>query len=104
LRTDDPQVIVPAERFYAGWPTSSGEGQSYPAASSVGTNPTFEGCTRRVEAHVLDKEFGSFDVYDRQMTLEFVSRIRRQVAFTDMDGLIEQMHEDIADVREVLHT
>ena len=53
---------------------------------------------------MLDKEFGSFDVYDRRMTLEFVSRIRRQVAFTDMDGLIEQMYEDIADVREVLHT
>ena len=102
--SDDPEGLVPADGVYAGWATFSGEGQAYPAAISVGTNPTFEGCTRRVEAHVLDKEFGSFDVYDRQMTLEFVSRIRRQVAFTDMDGLIDQMHEDIADVREVLHT
>ena len=53
---------------------------------------------------MLDKEFGEFDVYDREMTLEFVSRIRGQVAFTGMDDLIVQMHEDIADVREVLHT
>lgn len=96
--------LVPADGVYAGWATFSGEGQAYPAAISVGTNPTFQGSTRRVEAYVLDKEFGEFDVYDREMTLEFVSRIRGQVAFTGMDDLIVQMHEDIADVREVLHT
>jgi riboflavin kinase/FMN adenylyltransferase len=100
----DPEGLVPADGVYAGWATFSGEGQAYPAAISVGTNPTFHGETRRVEAYVLDKEFGEFDVYDREMTLEFVSRIRGQVAFTGMDDLIVQMHEDIADVREVLHT
>ena len=102
--SDDPDGLVPADGVYAGWATFSGEDQSYPAAISVGTNPTFQGQVRRVEAYVLDKEFGEFDVYDREMTLEFVSRIRGQVAFTGMDDLIVQMHEDIADVREVLHT
>lgn len=38
------------------------------------------------------------------MSLEFVSRIRGQVTFTGMDELVVKMHEDIADVREVLHT
>nr|WP_216629917.1 bifunctional riboflavin kinase/FAD synthetase [Brevibacterium renqingii] len=102
--SDDPEGLVPADGVYAGWATFSGEAQAYPAAISVGTNPTFKGSTRRVEAYVLDKEFGEFDVYDREMTLEFVSRIRGQVAFTGMEDLIAQMHEDIADVREVLHT
>ena len=90
----DSEGLVPADGVYAGWATFSGEGQAYPAAISVGTNPTFKGSTRRVEAYVLDKEFGEFDVYDREMTLEFVSRIRGQVAFTGMDDLIAQMHED----------
>ena len=102
--SDNPDGLVPADGVYAGWATFSGEDQAYPAAISVGTNPTFQGQVRRVEAYVLDKEFGEFDVYDREMTLEFVSRIRGQVAFTGMDDLIVQMHEDIADVREVLHT
>ncbi|WP_166972658.1 bifunctional riboflavin kinase/FAD synthetase [Brevibacterium atlanticum] len=102
--SDDHSGLVPADGVYAGRATFSGEGQSYPAAISVGTNPTFQGSSRRVEAYVLDKEFGEFDVYDREMTLEFVARIRGQVAFTGMDDLIVQMHEDIADVREVLHT
>lgn len=102
--SDDHAGLVPADGVYAGWATFSGEGQPYPAAISVGTNPTFQGSSRRVEAYVLDKEFGEFDVYEREMTLEFVARIRGQVAFTGMDDLIVQMHEDIADVREVLHT
>ncbi|WP_181275807.1 bifunctional riboflavin kinase/FAD synthetase [Brevibacterium oceani] len=102
--SDDHAGLVPADGVYAGWATFSGESQPYPAAISVGTNPTFQGSSRRVEAYVLDKEFGEFDVYEREMTLEFVARIRGQVAFTGMDDLIVQMHEDIADVREVLHT
>ncbi|WP_350269123.1 bifunctional riboflavin kinase/FAD synthetase [Brevibacterium sp. CBA3109] len=102
--SEDAAGLIPADGVYAGWATFSGEDQAYPAAISVGTNPTFEGCVRRVEAHVLDKEFGEFDVYGRHMTLEFVSRIRGQVTFTGMDELVVKMHEDIADVREVLHT
>ena len=95
---------IPADGVYAGWASFEGEDHPFPAAISVGTNPTFEGCDRRVEAYVLDKEFGEFDVYDRHMVLEFVARIRGQVAFSGLDDLIAQMHEDIADVREVLHT
>ncbi|MDN6748027.1 MAG: riboflavin kinase, partial [Brevibacterium sp.] len=102
--SEDAEGLIPADGVYAGWARFSGEDQAYPAAISVGTNPTFEGSVRRVEAHVLDKEFGEFDVYGRHMTLQFVSRIRGQVTFTGMDELVVKMHEDIADVREVLHT
>jgi riboflavin kinase / FMN adenylyltransferase len=102
--SEDAEGLIPADGVYAGWATFSDEDQAYPAAISVGTNPTFEGNVRRVEAHVLDKEFGEFDVYGKHMILEFVSRIRGQVTFTGMDELVVKMHEDIADVREVLHT
>ena len=102
--SDDPEGLIPADGVYAGRATFSDEEQAYPAAISVGTNPTFKGSSRRVEAHVLDKEFGEFDVYGRHMTLDFVARIRGQVTFTGMDELVVKMHEDIADVREVLHT
>ncbi|WP_137826051.1 bifunctional riboflavin kinase/FAD synthetase [Brevibacterium sp. 2SA] len=100
----DAAGLIPADGVYAGWASFEGEDHPFPAAISIGTNPTFQGDCRRVEAYVLDKEFGEFDVYDRHMTLDFVARIRGQVTFTGMDALIAQMHEDIADVREVLHT
>ncbi|MCI4011848.1 bifunctional riboflavin kinase/FAD synthetase [Brevibacterium sp. ZH18] len=102
--SEDAQGLVPADGVYAGWATFSDEAQAFPAAISVGTNPTFKGNMRRVEAYVLDKEFGEFDVYEQHMTLDFVARIRGQVTFTGMDDLVVKMHEDIADVREVLHT
>ena len=45
------------------------------AAISVGTNPTFAGTERSVEAYVLDF---SDDVYDREVNLDFVARVREQ--------------------------
>ncbi len=39
-----------------------------PAAVSIGTNPTFDGTTRRVEAYVLDHD--DLDLYDEHVALE----------------------------------
>lgn len=94
--------MVPADGVYAGWATFDAEPERYPAAISVGSNPTFDGQMRRVEAHVVDVEFPDLDVYGSGMTLEFVSRIRGQVTYDGMDALIAQMHRDVTDVRAVL--
>ena len=54
---EDATGVVPADGVYAGWmrrvghPPDSPDGY-LPVAISVGTNPTFEGARRRVEAHV----------------------------------------------------
>jgi len=47
-------MAVPADGVYAGWVTRLDvPGPRLPAAISVGTNPTFHGVERRVEAYVL---------------------------------------------------
>ena len=72
-----------------------------PAAVSIGTNPTFEGVVgRRVEAYVLDRD--DLDLYDEQLTLEFVDFIRPMVAFDGLPALLEAMALDVAMAREQL--
>jgi riboflavin kinase/FMN adenylyltransferase len=90
-------AAVPADGVYAGW-LSAGEDR-WPAAVSVGTNPTFEGRQRRVEAYVLDREV---DLYGRHVQVEFVARLREMRRYDTPGELVEQVHADVARTREVL--
>jgi riboflavin kinase/FMN adenylyltransferase len=103
--------FVPAEGVYAGWLVDGGvpgdgaaEPRSsvrYPAAISVGTNPTFDDVeVRQVEAYVLDET--ELDLYGHTVDVEFVSRIRGMVAFEGIEPLIEKMTDDVAQVRREL--
>jgi riboflavin kinase/FMN adenylyltransferase len=89
---------IPADGVYATW-LSVGD-QRWPSATSVGTNPQFDGQERRVEAYVLDRD--DLDLYDADVTLEFVDRIRGQQVFPDVDGLISRMARDVAEARSTL--
>jgi riboflavin kinase/FMN adenylyltransferase len=104
----DLEGFVPAEGVYAGWLVDEGipgggaaEPRStvrYPAAISVGTNPTFDDVeVRQVEAYVLDET--ELDLYGHVVEVEFVARIRGMVAFEGVDALIEQMADDVVRVR-----
>ncbi len=57
-------------------------GERYQAAVSVGTNPTFSGRTRTVEAFVLDT---AADLYGQHVALDFVARIRGQEKFGSVE-------------------
>jgi riboflavin kinase/FMN adenylyltransferase len=87
---------VPADGVYAG--TAVLDGVRHPAAISVGTNPTFEGTARTVEAHLLDVDE---DLYGRLMRVQFVERLRETVAFDSVEALVAQMHEDVATTRRI---
>ncbi|WP_448809524.1 bifunctional riboflavin kinase/FAD synthetase [Agromyces bauzanensis] len=94
----ESEGLIPADGVYAGWLTDAGT--RYPAAISVGDNPTFEGVPKKqVEAYVLDREL---DLYDHVVDVEFVERLRGMVAFTSIPDLVETMHGDVDRAREVL--
>ncbi|MTD13724.1 bifunctional riboflavin kinase/FAD synthetase [Nakamurella sp. YIM 132087] len=93
----EPWTAVPGDGVYAAW-FLLGTRRS-PAAVSIGTNPTFSGKVRTVEAFVLD-EGGNF--YGRRVALDFVERLRGQVRYTDVDALITQIGLDVERTREVL--
>ncbi|MGI9823312.1 bifunctional riboflavin kinase/FAD synthetase [Agromyces sp. Marseille-Q5079] len=96
--TPESEGLIPSDGVYAGWLTDAGT--RYPAAISVGDNPTFEGvAAKQVEAYVLDREL---DLYDHVVDVEFVERIRGMVAFTSVPDLIETMRGDVVRAREIL--
>jgi len=97
-----PHSAIPADGVYAGWLLLDpyGDVERLPAAISVGTNPTFDGDDRRVEAYVLDAE--GLDLYDRQVAVDFVQRLRGQVRFDGVDALVAQMADDVAAARRAL--
>ena len=93
-----PRVLVPAEGVYAGW--AEVRGGRCLAAISVGRAPTFRGPNEIVvEAFLLDFEG---ELYGQQMALEFVERLRPQIAFADAETLRAQMAADCARVRDLL--
>ncbi len=93
---------APADGVYAGWlrRTDRPAEAPMPAAISVGRNPTFDGHELRVESYVLDRT--DLELYGVRIRVEFVSRIRGQVRFNGIEALIEQMHDDVSRIREVL--
>ncbi|MFT4263230.1 MAG: bifunctional riboflavin kinase/FAD synthetase [Nocardioides sp.] len=97
----DALDAVPPDGVYAGWLTRLDTGERFPGAISVGTNPTFEGVIgRRVETYVLDRT--DLDLYGVEVQVEFVERLRGQVAYTGIEPLIEQIRADVEDTRRVL--
>jgi riboflavin kinase/FMN adenylyltransferase len=93
----EPFSAIPADGIYAGY-FLLGTRRS-PAAISIGTNPTFSGQVRTVEAFVLD-EGGNF--YGRRVALEFVERLRGMERFDTVEELIAQIGRDVAQTRKVL--
>jgi riboflavin kinase / FMN adenylyltransferase len=92
-----PFSAVPADGVYACW-FVHGKRQ-LPAAVSVGTNPTFSGRQRTVEAYVLDVDE---DFYGHQVALDFVDRLRGMERFDSVEALVEQMGRDVDRTRELL--
>ena len=95
-----PRAAVPADGIYAGRVVlldGPAPGLLGLAAVSVGTNPTFDGRQRRVEAHILD--FDGY-LYGRRIGVEFTRRLRGMTRFDSIPALIEQMRLDVALVRE----
>jgi len=94
-------TAAPADGVYAGWLRRLDTGETYPAAISVGTNPTFEGeRERRVEAYVLDRD--DLELYDVVVEVSFVERIRGMVRFEGVEALVETMAGDVARAHEIL--
>lgn len=92
---------APADGIYAGWLTRLDTDERFPAAISVGTNPTFEGVRgRRVESYVLDRT--DLELYGVEVEVAFVDRIRGMVKFDSVDDLIATMKRDVESTREVL--
>ena len=89
---------IPADGIYAGWLTVGIN--FWPAAISIGTNPTFEGDRgRQVEAYALDQQ--GLDLYDKAASIEFGWFLRPTLKFDGLDELLVQMKKDCDEARRL---
>jgi riboflavin kinase/FMN adenylyltransferase len=92
------QATIPSDGVYAGWLTV--DGIKWPAAISIGTNPTFAGQrARQVEAYALDQQ--DLNLYDKTARVEFGWRLRDTIKFTGVEPLLAQMKIDCDKAREL---
>jgi riboflavin kinase/FMN adenylyltransferase len=101
-----PHTAIPADGIYAGWlatlDESGQETNRWPAAISIGTNPTFDGQTRTVEAYALDRT--DLDLYGLHAAIDFATRLRGTQRFDSVEALVEQMRKDVDQARELCAT
>ena len=103
--SQDSVGLVPADGVYAGRlvrldrPDTDPD-HRLPAAISIGTNPTFDGVERRVEAYVLDRD--DLDLYGERVAVELVRRLRPTLRFDGIEPLVAQMRADVEECRSVL--
>jgi riboflavin kinase/FMN adenylyltransferase len=89
---------IPSDGVYAGWLTVGIN--FWPAAISIGTNPTFEGDRgRQVEAYALDQE--GLELYDKNASIEFGWRLRDTLKFDGLEPLLVQMKLDCDQARSL---
>jgi riboflavin kinase / FMN adenylyltransferase len=101
-----PHTAIPADGVYAGWLSVLGEregqeteGERWPAAISVGTNPTFDGQDRVVEAYALDRD--DLELYGVHVGIDFTARLRGMERFGSAAELAEQMRRDVDQARAI---
>jgi riboflavin kinase / FMN adenylyltransferase len=94
-----PGRVVPAPGIYAGFGVLGPGEERYPAAISVGGNPTFGD----VEGTVVEAYLIGFDgdAYERPLRLEFRRFLRHELAFESVEELVEQMWRDIGTARAI---
>ncbi len=90
-------LIVPKEGVYTSEVIV--DGKKYHAVTNVGRRPTFElePVPSRVEAHILD--FNQ-DIYGKDISVEFIERLRDEHKFSNSDELVRQIGIDVQKVRQ----
>ncbi|KUF20376.1 MULTISPECIES: bifunctional riboflavin kinase/FAD synthetase [Streptomyces] len=95
-----PHTAIPADGVYAGWLHADGE--AMPAAISVGTNPTFDGTERTVEAYAIDRV--GLDLYGLHVAVDFLAFVRGQAKFDSIDQLLVAMADDVKKSRDLIES
>jgi len=85
------ETLLPGEGIFAG--RAQVDGRLWPAAMSVGPNPTFGEQNRKVEAFLIGFQG---DLYDRQLEVDFLTRLRDIERFDSVESLLAEMSRDVA--------
>lgn len=76
-----------------------GDDQILSGAASYGRRPMFDNGVPLLEVFLMDFDG---DIYGKTLTVEFVSFIRSEARFPDINAMIAQMRRDVIDVRAAI--
>lgn len=95
-----PSLAVPGRGVYAVRAEAEGA-PALPAVCNIGVRPTFTsvGAPEVLEVHIID---WSGDLYGREVTVRFVSRLRPEKTFPNAPALVAQIKKDITQARSLL--
>lgn len=87
----DPHKLIPGYGVYAVEVMISGK--KYGGMLNIGSRPTFNknADNRSIEVHIFDF---SGDIYNKEITLIFVGKLRDEQKFSGVEALTEQLKED----------
>ncbi|MCB2155502.1 bifunctional riboflavin kinase/FAD synthetase [bacterium] len=95
----DPEILIPPDGVYAAAVFIEDEKTHIPAMMNIGYRPTVNGKDRRIEVHLLDFDA---DLVGRDLTLQFIRRLRDEHKFDNLDALRKQLATDKETAWEVL--
>lgn len=75
------------------------DGRWYDGVASFGVRPTIDNGAPLLETYLFDFDA---DIYGRELTVEFIARIREERKFNSLDALKAEMARDMARAREIL--
>jgi len=88
---------LPADGIYA--TRTHIDDELYSSVTNVGRRPTFDGNNRTVEVYILDFQG---DLYNHNIQVDFVQKLRDERKFDSVDELKKQMAEDVEQGKTIL--
>ncbi len=89
-------TLIPGDGVYA--VRVEVEGGSWPGAANIGANLTFAEQERKVEVHLIGYHG---DLYGQTLTVDFLKRLRDTRPFAGVAELVEQLHRDVEQARQI---
>lgn len=89
--------LLPQDGVYA--TLADYRGKTYKSVTNIGFNPTFHNTERSIETHIFDFDT---DIYDKNLRLSFIERLRGEIKFASPEALIKQIGKDIEEAKKVL--
>jgi len=99
IEASDPSKLIPGYGVYA--VEVKLEGQNYQGMLNIGSRPTFNknADNRSIEVHIFNF---TGDIYNKEITLVFVSKIREEQKFNGIEELTEQLKKDKVTATDLL--
>ena len=100
LLPDDPRQLIPAAGVYAVLVSPNTHHPTpFKGMMNIGTRPTFGQHSQTLEVHLLHYQG---DLYDQQLSVSFVSRIREERRFDNVETLKEQIKQDAIQAEQAI--